>query len=96
MHEFIHILIHTLEHGLHILPFLFIAFLIIEFIEHKLKSKNLKAIKQLNKIIENARKVIELIDERSYTMGFVDDLEFINKYLRHGERCDGCEHTIIL
>lgn len=49
MHEFIHILIHTLEHGLHILPFLFIAFLIIEFIEHKLKSKNLKAIKKAGK-----------------------------------------------
>ena len=30
MHEFVHILIHTLEHGLHILPFLYLAFLIID------------------------------------------------------------------
>lgn len=51
---------------------------------------------EINKIIENARKVIELIDKRSYTIGFVDDLEFINKYLRHGEGCDGCEHVFIL
>lgn len=49
MHEFIHILIHTLEHGLHILPFLFLAFLIIEYIEHKLSKKNLKLIKKSGK-----------------------------------------------
>jgi hypothetical protein len=49
MHKFIHILLHTLEHGLHIFPFLFIAFLIIEYIEHKLKKKNLNAIKKAGK-----------------------------------------------
>ena len=49
MHEFLHILLHTLEHGLHILPFLFLAFLIIEFIEHKLSNKNLKLIKKSGK-----------------------------------------------
>ena len=49
MHEFVHILIHTLEHGLHILPFLFLAFLIIEYIEHKLSKKNLKLIKKSGK-----------------------------------------------
>lgn len=49
MHEFIHILLHTLEHGLHILPFLYVAFLIIEYLEHKLKKKNLKTIKKAGK-----------------------------------------------
>ena len=49
MHEFLHILVHTLEHGLHILPFLFLAFLLIEYMEHKLKSKNIKAIKKAGK-----------------------------------------------
>lgn len=46
MSEFIHILVHTLEHGITILPFLYLAFLIIEYIEHKLKEKNLNAIKK--------------------------------------------------
>lgn len=49
MHEFLHILVHTLEHGINILPFLFLAFLIIEYIEHKLKKKNLNAIKKAGK-----------------------------------------------
>ena len=49
MHEFIHIIIHTLEHGLHILPFLYLAFLLIEYIEHKLSKKNLKLIKNSGK-----------------------------------------------
>ena len=40
MHEFTHILIHTLEHGLHILPFLYLAFLIIEYIEDYLQNHN--------------------------------------------------------
>ena len=47
-------------------------------------------------IIENAKKVLELIEGRSYNSGYVSDLEFINKYLRHGEGCDGCEHIFIL
>ena len=49
MNEILHILIHTLEHGLHILPFLYLAFLIIEYIEHKLSKKNLKLIKKSGK-----------------------------------------------
>ena len=49
MKEILHILIHTLEHGLHILPFLYLAFLIIEYIEHKLSKKNLKLIKKSGK-----------------------------------------------
>jgi hypothetical protein len=51
---------------------------------------------EINKVIENARKVMELIDNQSYDIGFIDDLEFINKYIRHGEGCDGCEHVFIL
>ena len=49
MNEFLHILFHTLEHGLAILPFLFVAFVIIEYIEHKLEKKNLNVIKKAGK-----------------------------------------------
>jgi hypothetical protein len=50
----------------------------------------------LTKVIENARKVMELMDNQSYDIGFIDELEFINKYIRHGEGCDRCEHIFIL
>ncbi len=39
MHEFLHILEHTLEHTASSLPFLFIAYLLIEFIEHRHSEK---------------------------------------------------------
>ena len=51
---------------------------------------------EVEEIIENAKKVLELIEGRSYNSGYVSDLEFINKYLRHGEKCDGVEHIFIL
>lgn len=44
------ILTHTLEETLHIIPFLFIAFLIIEYIEHKLSEKNEKILKNAGKL----------------------------------------------
>lgn len=41
-----HIILHTLEDTLKILPFLFIAFLIMEFIEHKFNDKSKKKIEK--------------------------------------------------
>ena len=43
-------LLHTLEETLNLIPFLFIAFIIIEFIEHKLSDKNEKALKKAGKL----------------------------------------------
>lgn len=40
MHNFIHILVHTLKDTLHLVPFLLVAFLIIEFVEHKISKKS--------------------------------------------------------
>lgn len=51
---------------------------------------------EINMIVENANKVLNLIEGRSYMSGYVNDLEFINKYLRHGEGTDGAEHVFIL
>lgn len=50
MHEFLHILEHTLLETLNIIPFLFVAFLIIEFIEHKLSKKSKKVIEKSGKL----------------------------------------------
>ena len=50
MHEIIHGLTHTLEEVLILIPFLFIAFLIIEFIEHKLSNKSKKIIEKSGKL----------------------------------------------
>lgn len=44
-----HPFIHTLEETVKLIPFLFIAFLIIEFIEHKLSEKNEKILKKAGK-----------------------------------------------
>ena len=49
MHELIHTLEHTFLDTLKIIPFLFIAFLIIELIEHKLSSKSKKMITKSGK-----------------------------------------------
>lgn len=46
MHELIHCITHTLEEVLLLIPFLFIAFLIIELIEHKLSNKSKKIIEK--------------------------------------------------
>lgn len=50
MHEIIHGLTHTLEEVLVLIPFLFIAFLIIEVIEHKLSNKSKKIIEKSGKL----------------------------------------------
>ena len=44
-----HPFIHTLEETIKLIPFLFIAFLIIEYIEHKLSDKNEKILKKSGK-----------------------------------------------
>ncbi len=50
MHELIHCLIHTIEEVLLLIPFLFIAFFIIEVIEHKLSSKSKKIIEKSGRL----------------------------------------------
>lgn len=46
MHELLHALEHTLEDTIKILPFLLIAYLIMEYIEHKTTNKTKEAIKK--------------------------------------------------
>lgn len=50
MHELVHCILHTLEEVLLLIPFLFIAFLIIELIEHKLSNKSKKIIEKSGKL----------------------------------------------
>ena len=50
MHEIIHIVSHTLLDTLNIVPFLYVAFLIIEFLEHKLSKKSKKVIQKSGKL----------------------------------------------
>lgn len=49
MHEFLHILEHSFLDSIKLLPFLFIAFFIIELIEHKLSDKSKKIISKSGK-----------------------------------------------
>lgn len=49
MHEIIHIIEHSFLDTINLIPFLFIAFLIIEYIEHKLSSKSKKIISKSGK-----------------------------------------------
>ncbi|MBO5413294.1 MAG: arsenic efflux protein, partial [Clostridia bacterium] len=49
MEEIIHIVKHTIEHGIKLLPFLFITYLIMEYIEHKTGDKTKKIIKKSGK-----------------------------------------------
>ena len=50
MHEILHVLIHTIKHSLNILPFLFVAFFIIELIEHKFSKKTQEIITKSGKL----------------------------------------------
>ena len=50
MHELVHCILHTFEEVLLLIPFLFIAFLIIEVIEHKLSNKSKKVIEKSGKL----------------------------------------------
>ena len=42
-----HILIHTLEHSISIIPFLFITYLVMEYIEHKTNNKTKSIMEKL-------------------------------------------------
>ncbi len=46
----LHILKHTIEEGIKLLPFLFITYLIMEYIEHKMENKSKEAIKKSGKL----------------------------------------------
>jgi len=50
MHELIHCITHALEEVLLLIPFLLIAFLIIELIEHKLSNKSKKIVEKSGKM----------------------------------------------
>ena len=50
MHEVLHLIIHTLKDTLNLLPFLLVAFIIIELIEHKLTNKTKKIIEKSGKL----------------------------------------------
>ena len=50
MHEVLHLIIHTLKDTLNLLPFLLVAFLIIELIEHKLTNRTKKIIEKSGKL----------------------------------------------
>ena len=50
MYEIIHLLEHTLKDVINLFPFLFVAFLIIELIEHKLTKKTKKIIEKSGKL----------------------------------------------
>lgn len=47
--DFSHLFIHTIKDTIHLLPFLFISYLIMEFIEHKTNEKMLSAIQHSGK-----------------------------------------------
>ncbi len=49
MHEFLHIVLHTLEHAAASLPFLFGAYLLIEFIDHRHSEKFAKLLQKFGK-----------------------------------------------
>ena len=49
MEMILHIIKHTLKDGIKLLPFLFITYLIMEYIEHKMKDKSKNAIKKSGK-----------------------------------------------
>ena len=49
MHELLHVLEHTLIDTIKIIPFLLLAYLIMEFIEHKTTNKTKEALKKSGK-----------------------------------------------
>ena len=68
MHELIHILEHTLLDTIKLLPFLLIAFIIIEYIEHKLTNKTKKIITKSGKFGPILGSILGLIPQCGFSV----------------------------
>lgn len=68
MSEIIHIIEHSFFDTLNLLPFLFIAFLIIEYIEHKLTSKTKKLISKSGKFTPVLGSLLGLIPQCGFSV----------------------------
>lgn len=68
MHELIHILEHTLLDTIKLLPFLLIAFIIIEYIEHKLTNKSKKIITKSGKFGPILGSILGLIPQCGFSV----------------------------
>ena len=68
MHELIHVLEHSFIDSIKLLPFLFIAFLIIELIEHKLSDKSKKIISKSGKFGPIIGSILGLIPQCGFSV----------------------------
>ncbi len=68
MHKIIHILEHSLIETIKLLPFLFVAFLIIELIEHKLSKKTQKIISKSGKFGPLLGSILGLIPQCGFSV----------------------------
>lgn len=66
MHEFIHNLFHSFLDVLKLIPFLFISFIVMELIEHKLNNK--KKLKKINKFGPLAGAILGLIPQCGFSV----------------------------
>ena len=66
MHEIIHQIFHSLLDVLKLMPFLFISFIVMELIEHKLNNKN--KLKKINKFGPLAGATLGLIPQCGFSV----------------------------
>lgn len=79
MHEILHILLHTFIDALKTLPFLFVAYLLIEYIEHRASDKMISSLSKLGKFSPIAGAAAGLVPQcgfaitttRLYTGGII-------------------------